>query len=93
MRRGRDLPLTAADGWAADASSAAANCAAVVNRSAGVRASALVSAASTPAGTVSRTTEIRGNGSLSFFARIACGVGPVYGVSPLSISYSTQPSE
>jgi len=44
-----------------------------------------------PAGTVSRTTEIRGNGSLSFRARIAIGVGPVNGVSPISISYSTQP--
>ena len=73
--------------------SAAAKSAAVLNRSAAVRASALLSAASTPGGTVSRTTEIRGNGSLSFFARIACGVGPVYGVSPLNISYSTQPSE
>jgi hypothetical protein len=73
--------------------SASANSWVVPNRFAGVRPSALLSVASTPVGTASRTTEMHGSGSLSFFARIACGVGPVYGVSPVNISYRTQPSE
>jgi len=81
--------LPSASGWA----NAAAKSAAVTHRSAGVRASALASAASTPGGTVSRTTEIRGSGSLSFLAITICGVSPMYGGSPPSISYSTQPSE
>ena len=54
--------------------SAAAKSPAVGHRSAGVRASALLSAASTPGGTASRTTEIRGTASLSFFASTAWGV-------------------
>jgi hypothetical protein len=66
--------------------SAAANCWAVVNRSAGARASAFASAASTVGGTDSRMTETLGSGSVMRRAKIACAVGPVNGGSPASIS-------
>ena len=45
------------------------------------------------AGTVSRTRSTLGVGSVSLRAVIAWTVGPAYGGSPASISYSTQPSE
>jgi hypothetical protein len=71
---------------ASGCASAAAKSAAVTHRSAGVRASALVRAASTPAGTVSRKIEIGGAGMLSRFSTTACAEGPVNGGSPASIS-------
>ena len=55
-------------------------------------ASTVVSARSTGAGTVSRTVRTDGTGFVIRLAMIACAVGPVYGGSPASISYSTQPS-
>ena len=61
-------PIRERAGSAAVRSSAAANAPAVLNRSAGVLARALFSADSTVAGTVSRTTDTRGTGSLSFRA-------------------------
>jgi hypothetical protein len=69
-------------------SSAAAKSAVDGNRSAGDLASARVTAASRPAGT-SRNVPRWGRGSLSRLAMIACAVGPMYGGSPASISYST----
>ncbi len=49
-------------------------------------------AASTASGT-SRVVRTLGIGDTNRFAMIACGVTPVKGGSPVSISYSTQPSE
>jgi hypothetical protein len=74
------------------ASSARANSAALVNRSAGERANARVIACSIPSET-SRIVRRCGTGSLKRFAMMACAVGPVKGGSPASISYATQPRE
>ena len=68
--------------------SAAANSPTLAKRSAGVRARARVTAISTPAGTA-RSVVSFGSGSLNRLAMIACAVGPVYGGSPASISYTT----
>ena len=68
---------------------AATNWSAVAYRSAGALANAFVTARSTASGT-SRTVRRCGIGSLSRLAMIAWAVGPVYGGSPASISYSTQ---
>ena len=56
--------------------SAAANSATLANRSAGARANAWVTAASTPLGTC-RSVVSLGIGSLKRLAMIACAVGPV----------------
>ena len=71
--------------------SAWANSIAVPNRSAGTRASARCNARSAASGTLGRTRRTLGTGSTKRLATMACGVGPVYGASPASISYSTQP--
>ena len=67
------------------ARSASANSAAVGKRSTGVRASARVTASSTASGT-SRVARTLGIGETNRLAMIACGVGPVNGGSPVSIS-------
>ncbi len=72
--------------------SASANSAAVGYRSTGVRASARVTAASTASGT-SRVVRTLGIGDTNRLAMMACGVMPVKGGSPVSISNRTQPSE
>ncbi len=72
---------------------ARAKSAAEANRSAGTLASALVTACSTPSGIPSRTVRRGGMGWVSRFAMIAWKLGPVYGGSPASISYTTQASE
>jgi len=64
----------------------------VAKRSLGDFDSTVISADSTAGGTVSRSVETRGTGSRKRFAMIACAVAPVYGGSPASISYNTQPS-
>ena len=71
--------------------SASANSVAVVNRSAGIFSSAFITACSTARGTACRTVRNAGTGSSEWRARTACGVGPVNGGPPASISYSTQP--
>src|SRR4029077_16443392 len=68
--------------------SAVANAPAVPNRSAGVLESAWVMAASSAGGTL-RSVPSRGIGSMNRLAMIAWAVGPVYGGSPASISYTT----
>jgi hypothetical protein len=65
---------------------ALANSAAEVNRSAGSLASAVSTASSTAAGTVSRTREGAIGFSVIILATIACAVLPVKGGSPVSIS-------
>jgi hypothetical protein len=72
--------------------SASANAFAPSNRSAGSFASAVITAASTCAGTVSRVVRIGVGLSVSTLATIACTVLPVNGGSPVSISYVTAPS-
>jgi len=72
--------------------SASENCAAVPNRSAGSLESAVTTAASTCGGTVLRCSVIERGSSVITRAMMACAVGPVNGGSPVSISYSTQPS-
>ncbi len=71
--------------------SALANSAAVENRSAGVRASALFTAAWSEADTASRTAESGRGVSVSARAMIAWALGPLNGGSPASSSYRTQP--
>ena len=78
---------------AAPGASAAANWAALLNRSAAVRASAFCSASSTPSGTASRSCRTGRGVSMNRRAIIACAVGAANGVSPASISYSTTASE
>jgi hypothetical protein len=67
-------------------SSASANCLAVANRSAGVRASALLTTWSSAADTVSRTVRIGGTVSVIIRAVIAAALAPVNGGAPASIS-------
>ena len=74
-------------GWA----SARVNSAAVVNRSAGATARARLIACSTASGTPWRRVRTCGSGSSIRLAITACGVRPLYGTSPVSISYKTQP--
>src|SRR5439155_13815522 len=64
---------------------------AVANRSAGALASAFWRACATASETVSRRVRTCGIGSLNRLAMMAWAVGPLYGGSPASISYSTQP--
>ena len=78
--------------WAGAAASACANSAAVANRSAGSFSSARNTAASMCAGMVCRRGIIGRGDSVTTWATIACAVEPVNGGSPVSISYSTQPS-
>ncbi len=73
-------------------SSAAANSPAFANRSAGSFSSAVRIAASTYGGTVCRCPVTERGWSVMTRATMACAVGPVNGGSPVSISYSTQPS-
>ena len=82
-RGGQPVPAGAAP-------SAAAKAPAVGNRSARSLARARETARSTPGGTA-RTVDNRGIGALRHLAMIACAVGPVYGGSPASSSYVTQP--
>ncbi len=89
-RRGRGTAIIPDGGAIASASR---NCAAVANRSAGTLASALRIGCSTASGTVSLAVRRAGGGSNVFRAKIACGLVPVNGGSPASISYATQPSE
>ena len=65
---------------------------AVGKRSAGSLASARITAASTPGGTVSRSTDGATGRSLMTRATIACTEPPENGGSPVSISYMTAPS-
>jgi hypothetical protein len=78
-------------GDALAASTAALNSCAVVKRSFGSFASARVSACSTVSGTSGRRERIAGRLASTCCAITACGVGPVNGGAPFSISYSTQP--
>jgi hypothetical protein len=73
--------------------SARANSPALVNRSAGVLASARATAASISGGTVLRSTRRCVGVSVISFAIIDCALAPVTGGSPASISYSTAASE
>ena len=68
------------------ASSACENSPAVGHRSAGTRASAFCSTASTDCGTVGRSTRTDGASPVIIFAIIACVLGAVNGGSPASIS-------
>ena len=61
------------------------------NRSAGTLASAFPTTCSSTLGMVSRTLRIVGAVSTDLRARIACGVAPVNGGLPRSISYRTHP--
>ena len=72
--------------------SASANALALANRSAGTLASALFTAASMLAGTVSRTVLSLTGLSPITFAMTACMFDPMNGGSPANISYSTLPS-
>ena len=74
------------DGAVPRASIAAANSAAVPNRSAGSFSSARSTAASTCAGTLRRSAMIDRGCSVMTRAMIACTDGPVNGASPASIS-------
>ena len=73
--------------------SATANSAAVSNRSAGWRASARLTTASTAGGRPGRTIASDGGRSTRRRAMMARGFGPVKGGEPLSISYTTTASE
>ena len=66
--------------------SAAARSPAVAKRSRGSRPSARVTAASTAGGTCPRSFARDGGGPMNRFAITDCGVSPVKGGSPLSIS-------
>ncbi len=68
---------------------AAANWAAVANRSAGALASAVNTARSSASVTVGRTLRIGGAMSTEWRAITACAVRPVNGTDPVSISYTT----
>jgi hypothetical protein len=81
---------TVGDGCAV--TNARVNSAAVANRSAGTSASAFCTAVSTAGGTVGRKRLSGGAGWMNRFATTACGVGPVKGGSPASISWSTHPN-
>ena len=48
---------------------------------------------STASGTLGRAFRTLSTGSVNRFMMMTCAVGPVYGGSPASSSYSTQPSE
>ena len=71
---------------------AAANSAALANRSAGSFCSAVSTAALRCGGTDFRTSSGGTGSAVITFATIACAVGPVNGGSPTSISYVTAPS-
>ncbi len=79
-------PVRAASGRCRWPCRAAANSAAVANRSAGSFASAVRTASSTSSGTVSRTVESAVARSVITLATMACAVLPVKGGSPASIS-------
>jgi hypothetical protein len=66
---------------------------AVSNRSAGSFSSALDTADATLGGTERRSWVTGWAGSITIFITICCAVAPTCGGLPLSISYSTQPSE
>src|SRR5258706_10616402 len=70
--------------------SATANAETSEKRSAGIRSSALSSAASTATGTAERTGRTGRAASDRRRAMIAWAVGPVNGGSPANISYRTQ---
>jgi hypothetical protein len=72
---------------------AAANSAAVTNRSAGSFSSAFATAAATCGGTDFRRSVTGRAWSVTIFITIAWADAPVCGGSPASISYSMQPSE
>ncbi len=74
---------------ATDEGSAWANSSALPNRSAGALARAFMSARSRVSGTSGRVLHTEGDGSANCFIMIACGLGPVNGGRPASISYST----
>ena len=66
--------------------SASEKSAAVAKRSAGTLARAFTTAHSRASGTVPRTLRTLRTGSVNCRAMMACGVGPVNGASPTSIS-------
>jgi hypothetical protein len=72
--------------------SALANSAAVPKRCSGFFASAASIACSTATGASGRRLRNGGGGSRTCLANNSCGVAPVKGVEPVSISCSTQPS-
>ena len=76
-RKRRARGLAPDDAPAVQAVSAAARSAAVAKRSAGLFASALVTARSIASGTLSRTVRMCGIGSLKRFAMTACALEPV----------------
>ena len=73
--------------------SAAANALAVANRSADSFSSAISNAAATESGVEGRASVTGLCASVMILATIACADGPVCGGSPVSISYTTHPSE
>jgi hypothetical protein len=73
--------------------SASANALALSKRSAGSFSSALAVAAATCRGTAFRRSVTGRTTSVTILRMIACADDPVWGGSPVSISYSTEPSE
>ena len=73
--------------------SASANAFALSKRSAGIFSSAFATAAATFGGTALRSFVTGAASSVTIFMMICCADAPVCGGSPVSISYSTQPSE
>ena len=71
--------------------SASANCAAVRNRSTGVRGQGAGQRVVDRLGHVARDPHAWESGEMNRLAMMACAVGPVNGGSPVSISYRTQP--
>jgi hypothetical protein len=85
-RRDRRAGTTDRPGTGVGEVSAAANSAALPNRSAGSLASAVSTAASIAGDTVFRCRVGGGGSSVRTLAMIACAEGPVNGGSPTSIS-------
>ena len=73
--------------------SALENAEALGNRSAGSFSSAFATAAATFGGTDFRSCVTGCASSVTIFMMICCAVDPTCGGLPVSISYSTQPSE
>ena len=73
--------------------SASANDAALSNRSAGSFSSDFAVAAATLGGTDFLRSVTGRAGSVTIFMMICCAEEPVWGGSPVSISYRTQPNE
>ena len=102
IAHGRDLAGAAGVGYAApvigtvpdpsDLPRPSANSAAEAKRSAGIFSSARSTTASSSGVTLGRAGRIGRTRSVTTFAMIACAVEPVWGGSPVSISWSTAAS-